>query len=828
VGTGFVVSADGLIATCAHVVRDAGGGPGDTIDLAFHATGDEGRATAELEWWTEPNAQDVAILRLKGTLPEGIAALRLGSSAGAERASLDTYGFPDAKPVEGLPGRCMVLGGTEDGGHPVFAVRSPEISKGFSGAPVWEPATGLVLGMATCLTKPDDYGRQAQTAFLVPSETLRQACRELEVSRVCPYVGLRSFQVEDARFFFGREAATDRLVRRLGEGTRLLAVLGPSGSGKSSVMAAGVVPRVQRGNVPGADRWSANVTNYKELLVEAAIQAHPDERVDLTHVYLRNIKTGHRPLVIIDQFEEFLVEPNRLLPLVVNQLVRLLEAPPPITIVLIMRREYFSRLADRAAALVPWLEQGLVYLPDALEREELAAIVQKPAELVGLRFQEGLVQRIVEDAIAASQASQASESPARSDVLPLLEVTLTSLWERSADGLLTHSAYEAVGRVTGALSGWATSAYNAIDADYRLLARRILLDLVYVGDEEQGLPTTLRTRLVTDLYRSQVDSTSVQQLVKHFADARLLTVGRDAENDLETVSLIHDALLREWPLLRQWLHQDRDFSYWRQETDRRARAWLAARSEDPLEEAEHTLLRGQDLHAAKAWFETRGAELSEVEKDFIHASQAQQEAQNLRELVALPIEINARTREARSSVQRSVRDVLQSMVRRGVLSPSESEPIERVLDLLPSEGAMPSADPQQVQSVLSERTRMLTMLDERSSAVAEERRLTRRAIEDLRPLGIRVHHRLSTVEEIIPEVFELHGRRVVFEVVSMPTTYRLTRAASRMSSEVAAGEAEQAIIIINDQAEAPSESDGIKVMRISQFKEMMKEAYEEN
>ena len=109
VGTGFLVTDDGLIATCAHVVETAAAGPGDAVRLVLHATGEERKARVEPDWWRAPTVQDVAILRLDGALPKGIVSLPLGSSAGAE-GRFSTIGFPGAKPVEGtLSLLCTVI-----------------------------------------------------------------------------------------------------------------------------------------------------------------------------------------------------------------------------------------------------------------------------------------------------------------------------------------------------------------------------------------------------------------------------------------------------------------------------------------------------------------------------------------------------------------------------------------------------------------------------------------------------------------------------------------------------------------------------------------------
>ena len=159
-GTGFVVTDDGLIATCAHVVQGAGAEPGDTVRVAFHATGEEREAQVEPAWWRDPDAEDVATLRLDRPLPEGVTSLSLGSSAGVEGHILTTFGFPDAKPVEGMAGKCEVVGRTTERGFPVLQLRSSEVTPGFSGAPVLDEDLHVVIGMVTSIAAQDQYGKQ--------------------------------------------------------------------------------------------------------------------------------------------------------------------------------------------------------------------------------------------------------------------------------------------------------------------------------------------------------------------------------------------------------------------------------------------------------------------------------------------------------------------------------------------------------------------------------------------------------------------------------------------------------------------------------------------
>ena len=137
----------------------------------------------------------------------------------------------------------------------MLQLRSQEVTGGFSGAPVWDCTKRRVVGMVTATADPDGRWRLAETAFLTPTEILRQVCPNLQLTDICPYRGLSAFTETDAEFFFGREALVADLVSHLRHNPRFLAVVGPSGSGKSSVVQAGLFPALRRGEVPGSESW---------------------------------------------------------------------------------------------------------------------------------------------------------------------------------------------------------------------------------------------------------------------------------------------------------------------------------------------------------------------------------------------------------------------------------------------------------------------------------------------------------------------------------------------------------------------------------------------
>ena len=627
-GTGFVVSAatENLIITCAHVLGEP---RPERVTIVFQATAEQREAKLVEQWWRSESTEDVAVLQVVGDLSEQVQPFLLGTAAGTRGHTIHTFGFPNVGEVEGVlgTGEVLGLGAKTKAGQPLLQVRSTEITSGFSGAPLWDEARQRVVGMVVIVAKPDASGKLSETAFAIPTETLQMVCPILRVSELCPYRGLDAFTEGHAEFFFGREHIIDKLINRLKQDIRFLAVLGPSGSGKSSVVQAGLIPQLRHGAIGDSDHWELIVTRpadnpFKQL----AAKGFAVELQDLT-VSVRAWLTQHpkrtRLVLVFDQFEELLTAcPEALRQEFVAQLTSLLAAPLPITIVIVMRDDFYNQFA-RQETLVEWLErsQGPVNVPQTLTLAEVTAIVQKPAEAVGLRFEDGLVEIIVKDAMEAAVLPTDERRVTRSSNLPLLEFTLTQLWERRENGMLMRNAYISIGGVTGGLTQWADRVFYGLENEEKQRkARRIFTDLVHIGDESQGLPDS-RIRMSLDLLcREEREIEEVHQVVQQLASARLLVTSYNIQSKQETVEIIHDALLLEWGLLKQWLQEDRSFLVWHQELKREVQEWVETNADRPAKREKDKLLRGSDLIKAKVWMKGRSVDLSQVEQDFIRAS----------------------------------------------------------------------------------------------------------------------------------------------------------------------------------------------------------------
>jgi hypothetical protein len=179
VGTGFLISNNGLIATCAHVVQFAKVEPTGKLAVRFQQSREKHSASVIREYHRNPDAEDVAILKLEHEIPNDIKALPLGISSGTKNHEIVSFGFPSIGDIKGLWGHGKILGKVTKSGSLLLQIDSKEITLGFSGAPLWDEFKQQVVGMITIIANEDPYGRLQNTAFAIPTETLKEICQEL-------------------------------------------------------------------------------------------------------------------------------------------------------------------------------------------------------------------------------------------------------------------------------------------------------------------------------------------------------------------------------------------------------------------------------------------------------------------------------------------------------------------------------------------------------------------------------------------------------------------------------------------------------------------------
>jgi WD40 repeat protein len=540
-GAGFLVAPD-VIATCAHVID------GETPVADFPMLRSHDHAVDVLE---RDDELDVAILRLADP-PRGALPVPARITGGVRDHRFRTFGFP-----HDLPDGIWVTGrlvGAQGAGR-IQMAQDPDhwrIEPGFSGAPVWDEELAGVVGMVATVT-----ARSGTTAHLVPTTALGEAWTTPGRN---PYRGLQPFDEEHADLFHGRDGDIDRLVQLLRR-QDIVAVAGPSGSGKSSLVRAGLIPRLKQAGA-------------------TVVDLGPDDGIPES--------PAPGTVLVLDQFEETVVADPAAAREKLATVTRLAAdqrqqpgTPAALRVVLTLRSRTLDELITKDT--VDELNRAVWFL-EPMSREQLASAIEGPTAVVGgLAFESGLVQRILDDT---------TDEPG---TLPLVSLVLDQLWQRRHGGWLMHNAYENLGRVPGALSKAADDVLESLTPRQRSLARQLVTRLTR-PDGEGGYAR--RSARLADL------DPEIRDIAQDLAGKRLLVI-QD-----QTVNLTHQALIDHWPELHGWLVDDADFLSWQ------------AKLHDLQESG--GLLRDAPLAEAADWLRDRAPDIPEHQQQFIRRSEAAQ------------------------------------------------------------------------------------------------------------------------------------------------------------------------------------------------------------
>jgi WD40 repeat protein len=474
---------------------------------------------------------------------------------------------------------------------------------------------------------------------------------------ISPYKGLSYFDESDADMFAGRETLTAKLTERIlallsskpPDEMRFLAIVGASGSGKSSLVRAGLVPAL-RWNKKSADWPIYTLTPTAHPLESLAasladsVAATESLMDDLARdprslqIYIKRIlqpANASQLLLIIDQFEELFAlchSEDERTSLINNLLVASSEPGGPTIVVITLRADFYAHCAGYYH-LREALAQHQEYI-GAMTDEELQRAIEEPARRGRWELEPGLADLLLHDV---------GHEPG---ALPLLSHALFETWQRRRGRMMTLGGYASSGGVRGAIAETAEAVFNDhLTPQQQVLARRIFLRLTELGDET-STGDTRRRATIEELILKPEEAESTRVVLKALADARLITMSRDA------AEVAHEALIREWPTLRGWLEDNRDsIRLHRQLTDA-SLEWSAANHEADL------LYRGARLTQASEWAATHSEEMNDLEREFLTASiessereAAEREAQRQRELVAAQMLAEAERVRAEENLQ---------------------------------------------------------------------------------------------------------------------------------------------------------------------------------
>ncbi|MEV1064925.1 trypsin-like peptidase domain-containing protein [Streptomyces sp. NPDC050263] len=579
-GSGFLI-AERTLCTCAHVVASAlGTAETDTSAPAAPVTVDfplltrpSARLRATVTRWSPVRADgggDMALLSLEEAAL-GTAPVRFAGGTAVWDHAFRVLGFPLHTDDHGVwvDGRLRApvgKGWTSMEARP--ASGTPPIGRGFSGGPVWDTDQGAVVGM----TVAAETGTGATTAYLIPAALLLGLDPSLRPS---PFRGLEAFREEDAAVFFARRADSERIAEAL-RTHPFVPVAGASGVGKSSLVRAGVVPLLRSTGHTVTDFTGQPDTDPVRTLAEALGEQFPAARdlagelrgtTDRTETAVllaaRILKEagprGH--VVLLDQFEETVGARPADARALLDVLLPMTRAAHPtgrrLRVLATLRSASLEELVagGRAEEL-----SGTVQMIAPMTPAQLDEVVRRPVDAIpGVQFQPGLAELIVGDA---------GDEPG---ALPLVEFALAELWERQEHGRLTHAAYREIGGVEGALSRYAdqqlTQVCKAPGGPDEHVARRLFEQLARpVKGKEYARVARAFDQLPPEL------RTAAQAL----AATRLLVITRDSSGR-ETVALAHEALVRQWSVLRRWLDDSREFLVWREKLRTRSRPGTGSR-----------------------------------------------------------------------------------------------------------------------------------------------------------------------------------------------------------------------------------------------------------
>ena len=609
-GHGVLVD-DTHVATCAHVINAAIDRPLDSLSSAigqivrlefpsiaqFVAAPPE--RLARVDRWEPPGTSwdgvDVAGLTLVNEPRPSAATPMPLASESQEVSRVLLYGAPEgrrgawvkAQLSPSVTGNRQQIEKAADGAFTA--------APGFSGTPVVDEATGSVLGLLVAVApKGIDY-------YAIPLASLKSAWPEvLSPVPPSPFKGFHAFESDDRDLFFGRTATVDQLVAEVAVNMRgLVPVIGSSGVGKTSVVYAGLLPRLtelrsQAWRVldvrPRPTLLRALAARFKLLSGEEDLKFWQDRIIEDGLAGAANfaceLGKGKHLVLVVDQFEEAASQDCGPL---LRQIAEVADNGQ-LTVVLVLREDSVGAFCARDRRFGRQLLQNAVEVR-GMTQAELEEAVRRPAKLRGIQVYDGLVHELV------------GALHGRPGALPLLEFLLDQMWRTLQPGErgLSFDTYERIGRLNGALAAHADRVLNGLDQADQAVVRRLFVTRLMSAERSDDSRVVERSECPADW-----------KVIVRLANDRLLVIGRDDDGN-ETAEVVHEALLSAWGTLRKWLDDEMPFRNWRKLLASEMKALTG-----PGREAE--LLTGTLLGTSEQWLAEREADLTPSEIQFIKMS----------------------------------------------------------------------------------------------------------------------------------------------------------------------------------------------------------------
>lgn len=536
----------------------------------------------------------------------GLAVVAGGKGPGTGSPLVQPYASPEQTRGEGATTSSDIYG---------MGVLLTEAATGQAfpeGTDAMDPALREVAAVATSPNPADRYPDMAAFAVALRATAGSDVAAPSRHVRRNPYKGLAAFDEGDRADFYGRDDVVEALLDRI-QNNGLTSVIGASGSGKSSVVMAGVLPQLRDSALPGSEDWSIVTmvpgtdpfdefyTGLRSVAVGHPLEAARYESRELRESFAASLGgPNSKALLVVDQFEELFsadiddATRERFLDNLVDLAT---DSAHRIRVVLTLRADFsdrplahprFGDLMARASVLIA-----------PMRPEQVEDVIRRPASRVGVEIEPGLVAEIVRDVSSATA------------YLPLLQYVLAELFEQRTSDRLTVQTYRALGGVQGVLERTAEATFTSLTAPERTACRQLFLRMVHLGDHGEE---TRRRLALTELHGLGARA-DVERALERFSEVRLLTYDRDPVTRTPTVEVAHETVIARWVRYRVWIDEARADIVTHRRISASTATWQLS-EEDPT-----YLLVGGPLAAAKDLYESGGVSLNTLEATFVTASQ---------------------------------------------------------------------------------------------------------------------------------------------------------------------------------------------------------------